>query len=926
MKNVLKPLLVIVLFSLTLAFAGMQVNELLFVPWGEANNEVRYASYPGFHTGPLSFQVQDDGITIFDTENKELKTFHPNGSLSSEKLIDTHIIDFYKDNDALYLMHPQNIYVRENDNTGLIAHLDDPRNMFSGLKMRNGGIQVEHRKGKVQCTPLALNKGQAPDLIVTRTLPASLNVEIASNTYVINVLEVGSVDYIGSTPDKKHYIYAETITSHSPLAVQRNILLINNEGEVLNTLYLPNQKYTYIFKEFIVGKNGELYHMQSSKDGIHILEWNFVENNETENDYPEEFSEIYHFNQFVEAEPELEEQPSLAKTTDATVTRPEALAIADEYVQHIWTATAANIGTTSTILTPSWVQVGQNQRIPYKWGGWSTVAQFDAGIADGQYAGDINTSAVDWGHSVGADCSGFVSVCWKTSKKYGTSTFSQCSSQLSSYNDLLPADATNKAGSHIRMVVEWTNDGKLVQIEETSSGTPGWAARYYTWRLSDITAYVPIRYNNILSSSAPRPTLLSVTSKPDSVTLSWAADESGDFTGYKVYRKSMGQNEYGVASAVSKGTQIVTIPQANDVHYDYFVAGYVESDSANYNTSDIYSAKGTTLGKQVLIVDGFDRYSGSGSYGSPVHSFGSSTAKALDEWAVAYEACANEAVISGDVDLKNYEVVWWICGDEGTVDETFSNVEQDSVESYLKQGGKLFVSGSEIGWDLDNKGDTADKAFIHNYLKAAYTGDDAGNYSVSGETGTVFAPLSCQFSDDGSEADTYEEDYPDYFGVYGGSQKALKYGNGYTAAVSFSGTFSGGTEAGKVVTMGFPFETITTAIERQNLAGYVLQFMGYDIEVSTETIIPSACSLRQNYPNPFNPMTTIAYNLDRPARVNIIIYDLRGQLVQNIVQGYRNAGEHEIIFDGTNLPSGMYVYRLDINNVAVATGKMLLNK
>jgi len=696
--------------------------------------------------------------------------------------------------------------------------------------------------------------------------------------------------------------------------------LINNEGEVLNTLHLPNQKYTYIFKEFTVGENGELYHMQSSKDGIHILEWDYIENNEVENSYPDKFSENYHFNQFVEAEPELEEPTFLAKTT-GSITRFQALVTADEYVQHIWTATAANIGTTALVTTPTWIVIGQNQKVPYKWGGYNTVAEFDAGVAAGKLAGDMNTSAgVDWSGCVGADCSGFVSICW-TSGRYTTSSFNQVSTQLSSFNNLLPADATNKAGSHIRMVVEWTADGRLLQIEETGSG---WAARYRTWYLSEITAYVPIRYNNILS--APSPTLLSITSKTDSMTFTWTADESGVFTGYKVYRKSMAQSEYSVATAVAKGTQIVTIPQANDVHYDYFVAGYVESDSANYSASDVYSAKGTITGKQVLLVDGFDRFLGTGSYGSSVHSFGSSTAKALDEWDVAYEACANEAVISGDVNLRDYDLVWWICGDESTDDETFNNVEQDSVESYLKQGGKLFVSGSEIGWDLDNKGSTADKAFIHNYLKTTYAGDDAGNYSVSGQASTVFAPVLLQLSDDGSEVDTYAEDYPDYFSVSGGSQIALKYGNGYTAALSFSGMFSGGTEAGKVVTMGFPFETITTTNERQNLAGYILRYMGYAVTVNTETVIPLSCNLHQNYPNPFNPLTIIAYSLDKSAMVNISIYDLRGKLVQNIIQGYRNAGKHEIIFDGTNLPSGVYVYGLELSGTLYEIKKMTVLK
>jgi flagellar hook assembly protein FlgD len=73
-------------------------------------------------------------------------------------------------------------------------------------------------------------------------------------------------------------------------------------------------------------------------------------------------------------------------------------------------------------------------------------------------------------------------------------------------------------------------------------------------------------------------------------------------------------------------------------------------------------------------------------------------------------------------------------------------------------------------------------------------------------------------------------------------------------------------------------------------------------------------------------MTTIAYNLDQPAMVNISIYDLRGKLVQNIIQGYRNAGEHEIIFDGTNLPSGVYVYGLELSGTLYEIKKMTVLK
>ncbi|MDZ7822443.1 MAG: T9SS type A sorting domain-containing protein [Candidatus Marinimicrobia bacterium] len=293
---------------------------------------------------------------------------------------------------------------------------------------------------------------------------------------------------------------------------------------------------------------------------------------------------------------------------------------------------------------------------------------------------------------------------------------------------------------------------------------------------------------------------------------------------------------------------------------------------------------------------------------------------------MAYESCANETVINGDVDLKDYDLVWWILGDESTVDETFDGTEQDSVESFLKQGGKFFVSGSEIGWDLDNESSSADKAFIHNYLKAAYAADDAGNYTVNGASGSIFEGLSLQYSEDGSEPGTFAEDYPDVFATTGGSSVALKYGNAKTAAVHFKGTVPGGSASCRVMTMGFPFETVSTAFSKDELAGFVLRFMGYEVELSSREVLPEDFVLYPNYPNPFNPRTAIAYRLRRPATAAIDIYDLQGRRVRRLGGEMQPAGRHEVIFDGTSLPSGVYVYRLNIGRQTVNTGKMALIK
>jgi hypothetical protein len=74
--------------------------------------------------------------------------------------------------------------------------------------------------------------------------------------------------------------------------------------------------------------------------------------------------------------------------------------------------------------------------------------------------------------------------------------------------------------------------------------------------------------------------------------------------------------------------------------------------------------------------------------------------------------------------------------------------------------------------------------------------------------------------------------------------------------------------------------------------------------------IPHEFSLSQNYPNPFNPRTTIKYELPKSSEVRLSVYDMLSREVSVLVNDRRNAGVHEVKFDGTNLASGVYFYRL----------------
>jgi hypothetical protein len=94
---------------------------------------------------------------------------------------------------------------------------------------------------------------------------------------------------------------------------------------------------------------------------------------------------------------------------------------------------------------------------------------------------------------------------------------------------------------------------------------------------------------------------------------------------------------------------------------------------------------------------------------------------------------------------------------------------------------------------------------------------------------------------------------------------------------------------------------------------------------NNHSIIPEVYSLEQNYPNPFNPVTTIRFDLPKVSRVNIQIYNTAGRAVAELVDGWRDAGHHELIFDGAGLASGMYVYHIEAGEFT-ATKKMILMK
>jgi hypothetical protein len=98
------------------------------------------------------------------------------------------------------------------------------------------------------------------------------------------------------------------------------------------------------------------------------------------------------------------------------------------------------------------------------------------------------------------------------------------------------------------------------------------------------------------------------------------------------------------------------------------------------------------------------------------------------------------------------------------------------------------------------------------------------------------------------------------------------------------------------------------------------------IEDEQLTTIPKAIEVFGNFPNPFNPRTTIKYAIHKTGEVTLEIFNILGQEITQVVAGRKHAGYHELSFEANSLSSGLYMYRIKLNNETSNVKKMLLIK
>jgi len=98
----------------------------------------------------------------------------------------------------------------------------------------------------------------------------------------------------------------------------------------------------------------------------------------------------------------------------------------------------------------------------------------------------------------------------------------------------------------------------------------------------------------------------------------------------------------------------------------------------------------------------------------------------------------------------------------------------------------------------------------------------------------------------------------------------------------------------------------------------------YTMDDSSD-IMPSSYSLDKAYPNPFNPTTTVGFSLSSAAYVDVTVYDITGRVIENLVGEYKSEGPHKVVWNASNMASGVYFVQLNVDGFT-DTQKLMLIK
>lgn len=264
----------------------------------------------------------------------------------------------------------------------------------------------------------------------------------------------------------------------------------------------------------------------------------------------------------------------LVPTSAGAISRSEVLVRARTYAEHPWHCGQNNLTATCSAGYQSVYSVGDYVGLPYDWGGYVTLHEFDLGIEEGSGAGSYSDDGV-LNCTVGLDCSGYVSRVWDTGH-YSTSSMHNVSSEIDP-SEVKPADAFNIPGYHVKLFETTQGNGDPRFLE--ASGYNVHVTFWDSW--TSVNGYTPIRFQSIedtpptyVDGTADNPVVVTsfpfVDQRDTSLSLSdqfdvclGAAPTKGEYGPEVIYRLDLSQ----------PGTVTVAVQDDADTDVDVHLYG-----------------------------------------------------------------------------------------------------------------------------------------------------------------------------------------------------------------------------------------------------------------------------------------------------------------------------------------------------------------
>ncbi|WP_426425245.1 hypothetical protein [Bradyrhizobium genosp. A] len=308
--------------------------------------------------------------------------------------------------------------------------------------------------------------------------------------------KLGAVEFLEIDNSDRIYILAENVPDQAMNAATF-VARFSLNGDLDGIYELPLED-TPITRRFVtVSGDGDVYFLRTQKTGVDVVGVGFK---------PLRNAKVIEVRSRVQ---NAGNAPSSKFTAIAAVrpsNRQQVIETAFAFEGLQWQVTAQNYGPDpdtactgfSRIRRPWYMQgkIGQQVRgVPYCWGCYGSLANFQAQVQRGVKAGNVCTRNDPRNDVVGVDCSAFVSATWGLAVHYTTAAIPAITTPVSDPWQLRPGDALNKPGSHVMLFLRFTPDRKAEVMESSTGGCNGRVCRN-VYPLAALLArgYQPVRY------------------------------------------------------------------------------------------------------------------------------------------------------------------------------------------------------------------------------------------------------------------------------------------------------------------------------------------------------------------------------------------------------------------------------------------------